>query len=381
MYLFKDFELIKDYNMAVLRLELDNILCFNGFEADFSYPKKLVNTTLEGEYLHKYPFIRYKKVNIIIGSNASGKTSLGRAIWMILMFLRDKEAKPIKDLVTDPSKEATMLMDCVFNVGIFFRFEARIKTNGDVDVRYRSLKVNKLDTYESLIRRLPEDVAFENHVKALEKAVVGGWNFCFPTIEYGFDHIMCKYPEDKKEEFVSTFNNVLKTFDPSIDEVFMSKEQEDTYIIKFHNGKTTAIKDGEKISGLTLLSSGTKYAINIANVMCSIKNHANGFYYVDEQFSYANSEIEIACLNTMIELLGDGEQLFFTTHNEEIMSLPLPIHTFSFLKKTMVDDKYVIELLNASKFEKRNNVNVKNLYDNDYFDVAPDLRKVFEIGN
>ena len=100
---------------------------------------------------------------------------------------------------------------------------------------------------------------------------------------------------------------------------------------------------------------------------------------VDEQFSYVNSDIEIACLNTMIDLLGDGEQLFFTSHNEELMSLPLPIHAFSFLKKTKEGERFKTEMINASSFEKRNNVSVKNLYDNDYFDIAPDTRSVFEV--
>ena len=142
------------------------------------------------------------------------------------------------------------------------------------------------------------------------------------------------------------------------------------------------MKHGEKISGLNYLSSGTKYAINIAGLIYSIKRHNNGFYYADEQFSYVNSDIEIACLTTMLELLGDGEQLFFTTHNAELMNLPLPNHSFSFFKKEM-DDKglWNTTLLNASMFERRNNVNIKNLYDNDYFDLAPDTQKVFDIRN
>ena len=81
----------------------------------------------------------------------------------------------------------------------------------------------------------------------------------------------------------------------------------------------------------------------------------------------------------MIELLGDGEQLFFTTHNEEIMNLPYPLHSFSFLKKEQKDNNFIVELINASDFEKRNNVTVKNLYDNDYFDLSPDVSKVFKV--
>ena len=83
----------------------------------------------------------------------------------------------------------------------------------------------------------------------------------------------------------------------------------------------------------------------------------------------------------MIDLLGDGEQLFFTSHNEQLMELPYPLHTFSFLKKEEMDGDYHIELVNASQFEKRNNVSVKNLYDNDCFDLSVDTKKIFELLN
>ena len=62
--------------MAVLNVKFDNILCFDNFEANFTYPKKLVKTTLENEYLSNYPNFRYRKLNVIVGSNATGKTSL-----------------------------------------------------------------------------------------------------------------------------------------------------------------------------------------------------------------------------------------------------------------------------------------------------------------
>ena len=367
--------------MAVLRIELDNILCFNNFEADFSYPKKIVNSPLDYEYLKDYPSIRYKKVNIIIGTNASGKTSLGKAIWKMMMFLRDKESRIIKEMVSDTNKEAHLLMDSVFEYGLFYRFEIIVRVNGDIDVRYREIVLNKADTYESVLRRLP-DQEFENYVKALENTPSGGWNFSFPTIEDGFDYISCKYSEEESVEFVSIFEHILKTLDPTIKEVFKSQEQEDTYIIKLIDNKTVAVRHGEKISGLNYLSSGTKYAINIAGVIYSIKKHNNGFYYVDEQFSYVNSDIEIACLSIMIELLGDGEQLFFTTHNAELMNLSLPNHSFAFLRKIKEENgKFRISLVDASHFEQRNNVNIKNLYDNDYFDVAPDTKEVFELIN
>ena len=64
------------------------------------------------------------------------------------------------------------------------------------------------------------------------------------------------------------------------------------------------------------------------------------------------------------------------------MNISLPLHSFSFLKKTKNDkNEFIVELINASSFEKRNNVNVKNLYDNDYFDIAPDTKSIFYVAD
>ena len=84
----------------------------------------------------------------------------------------------------------------------------------------------------------------------------------------------------------------------------------------------------------------------------------------------------------MAQLLGDGEQLFFTTHNRDIMDTSLPIHSYNFLRKIKTENGiYKIEFLNASKFEKRNNVNVRNLFNNDVFNVAPDTYRIHELGD
>lgn len=368
--------------MAVLRVKFENILCFNHFEADFTYPKKLVNSPLDGEYLKNYPNIKYKKVNIIIGANSSGKTCLGKAIWKTLRFIYSKEAEPIKNMVSNKAKDAFILIDCAFPNGSFYRFEAKIIHDGDVLVRYRMLKINSTDTYQTLLDKLDDSIEFENYVVALEKSNAGGWNFSFPSTEQGFDTIDFDYPNEEQNEFLLIYKKLLKAFDPSIEDAYVSKEQEKTIIVKFYNGATEAVTHGKFISSLDKMSSGTKNVINIANIIYSIKKHYNGFYYVDEQFSFVNSDLEIACLTSMIECLGDGEQLFFTTHNQEVMDISLPIHSFSFLKKTKEDDNtFTIELINASSFEKRNNVSVKNLYDNDYFDVAPNTNEVFEVVN
>ena len=81
----------------------------------------------------------------------------------------------------------------------------------------------------------------------------------------------------------------------------------------------------------------------------------------------------------MISLLGDCEQLFFTTHNSEVLLLSYPLHSFMFLGKRKEDEQIVIKTICASDVEKRNNVVVKNLYDNDFFDISPNVSRIFEI--
>ena len=68
-------------------LKLDNLCAFRNFHVNFSYPKKIVNSYIEHEHLDGLPNFRYKKVNIIMGSNATGKTSLGRLILSIFILI------------------------------------------------------------------------------------------------------------------------------------------------------------------------------------------------------------------------------------------------------------------------------------------------------
>lgn len=37
--------------MIIMRVKADNILCFNDFDINMSYPKKIVNSPVENEWL------------------------------------------------------------------------------------------------------------------------------------------------------------------------------------------------------------------------------------------------------------------------------------------------------------------------------------------
>lgn len=73
--------------MIVLHLKLDRIYGFEDFEIDFTYPKKVVNSIIEGEHLEGRERFRYKKIVVLMGTNATGKTSLGRALLRISDYI------------------------------------------------------------------------------------------------------------------------------------------------------------------------------------------------------------------------------------------------------------------------------------------------------
>lgn len=128
-----------------------------------------------------------------------------------------------------------------------------------------------------------------------------------------------------------------------------------------------------------VLSSGTKEGLDISYIMASLYLNKHDFYYCDEVFSYVNSDIEKACLSIMIDKLTDRKQLFFTTHNTEILDMQLPKHTFSFLKKDVNDVDNPVKCINASDYLKRGTDSLKNAVENDLFCTAPDLDKIYNL--
>lgn len=80
--------------MIVMDLKLDNLCAFRNFHVNFRI-QKIVNSYIEHEHLDGLPNFRYKKVNIIMGSNATGKTSLGRLILSIFILIGKRNVEII----------------------------------------------------------------------------------------------------------------------------------------------------------------------------------------------------------------------------------------------------------------------------------------------
>ena len=214
--------------MVVTNIYLDNVYAFKDFSLSFVYPKKLVNTPLDGEYFQDYPNFRYKKLNILIGSNATGKTSLGKAIWHLCLFLNTKEAKPILDLVCDKTKQTRIVFDyavkgdgvCLNRADIIVN-PIKEKEEQKILMRFYSEKLLKTDSYESARDRFNVNAEYKDYLECLTDVEFSGWNFNFPLTEANCDYVDCPFERGEQEDFKKILLPVLSTMDPSIKDVLI----------------------------------------------------------------------------------------------------------------------------------------------------------------
>ena len=365
--------------MIIMDLKIDNFYAFKNFHMNMSYPKKIVGSFIDAEYLAERQNFRYKKVNILMGGNATGKTSIGKALMLLCNFIKRKEAINLIDKVADIKKEAKISADFIVSSLRMYRVDIKIEPGvkeegAKVLVSKRVVDIGEKDRYETCAAKLEKIplIYNEDYAEELEKIETIGWMFTYPS---DMGNNIPEFPKGKS--FVKVLEYTLKALDPAIKSVTKSNEVDNTFIIHMNSGDLL-IQDGEVIKK-NILSSGTKAGIDIASLIYSIYEGACGFYYCDEKFSYIHSELEKAFLNVMIKGLQDGEQLFFTTHNSDILDLPLPKHSYTFLRKDIYNEDQPIQCVYASDYLKRNTDSMRKAVDNDLFLASPNIESVYKI--
>ena len=359
--------------MIVLNLELDNLFGFEDFKVNFSYPKKVENSSIKEEFLKGRPNFRYKKVNIILGANATGKTSIGKAMMTIFYFFYKKEILKVTQYIRDIKSETSFSIDFILDEkNILYRVNFKYKKEKEkekINLDLYKADILEEDSYESTLDKFEKvNLENENYIETLEKlGKVSGWLFTYPEKD---SNVLGK---NKKVMDKKILENILKTLDPSIEKVRKLDEVENAYILTLKE-EDLIIQDREFIKENNILSSGTKAGLDIAYITSAIKKNTHGFYYCDEKFSYIHSDIEKAILSLMIDFLKPNTQLFFTTHNMEVLNMDLPAHCFTFLKK-----REKIEVVYASEYIDEDNIFLMEAIKNDVFNVAPYLDLIYEL--
>lgn len=354
-----------------MNVMLDNLFDFHDFSVNFSYPKKLVKSTIEHEYIKTKPNFRYKKVNIIMGANASGKTSFGKALRDIFNFIANYDIKSFYGDFFDIKKHASFSIDFLTDDEFVYRVNCTFSPDEVISLDVFSSEIVTGDSYETCIKRLEkmdydDSAHYSEKLKKLPQRI--GWLFTFPKDDRGT--YLLKDDDDVLN--LTILNAVLKTLDTSITEVVRSNEVKNSYIIR---GKCNDIfvQNGEVVDK-NILSSGTKAGLDIAFLLSALYKQYSSFYYCDEQFSFIQSDVEIAILSLMISFLKQNMQLFFTTHNLDILDMNLPVHSFMFLRK---NEK--IEVVHPEDKIKKNDLSLRNAVKNDVFDISPNINKILSL--
>lgn len=364
--------------MIIMDIKIDNLYCFKNFHMNMSYPKKVVDSTIDCEYLEDRPNFRYKKVNIIMGNNATGKTTLGKILNCFVDYFDNKNYKYFTNVICDNSVQASLKIDFVSKQNILYRFEMIIppmfnknRDSDNIKTGILGVEIGKRDNYEICAKKLDESQGFEIDIEEIDTS---GWHFIYSDDAWSRKFY---YSIEEDSRYLLILEKILQTLDPSIHKVIKVDEVQNTYAIQL-SGHSVIIKEG-KILDAEMLSSGTKAGLEISYIIASLLCDIHHLYYCDECFSYVHSEIEKACLSIIIEKLKGRKQLFFTTHNTNILDMQLPKHSFTFLKKDVNNPETSIVCVNAADYLKRNTDSLKHAVENDLFSTAPELDKIFSI--
>lgn len=351
--------------MIIMDVKLNNIYGFDDFHMSFTYPRKLSVSLIGEEALEGRERFRYKKAVILMGANATGKTSLGRALLKIFSSIREANEAILRELY-HTGTPAQFQVDFVNEGYTLHRFAGTV--DGDnVSIRYLTAEIAEMDSYEMAAEKLVDRTdEIGGNIKELRKAIGSlEFRFAYPEIETSL-----RVADVNKTALLKTLRAVIGTLDPTLTDVSIAKDLKDSFVIR-RRGKEIIIQDG-KLLNRELLSSGTAEGIDVAVFLASMLSHKNCFYYCDEHFSYIQSDIEKNIFGLMVERLGRNEQLVFTTHNADILELNLPKHAFAFLRKEIEDDDYKVTVTFASDILKRNTDSVKCAMENDVFRSLPD---------
>lgn len=351
--------------MIILDVKLDGILGFNDFSLNLSYPKKIVNSFIEDEYLKGRERFRYKKAIILMGANATGKTSLARALHSILDFIQSGGKTDIYKIASRDG--ATFSIDFVVDDHILHRLKGKfLNANHVLSFVEERAVIDKNDSYEKCVEKLEvyhREQKTSSFFPGLDDKLQ--YRFSYPDMGSIVDSKAIK-----KKYLLKTLKAVIGTLDPSLKNVSIAKDLRNSFIIRRDN-QEIIIQDG-KLLNREVLSSGTIEGIDIAVFLASMMENKPCFYYCDEHFSYIHSDLEKRFFGIMLEHIPQNGQLLFTTHNTDMLDLNLPKHSYVFLRKKEEDGIFKVSAVSASDIIKRNTDSTRNAVENDMFASLPD---------
>lgn len=380
--------------MLFTYLYIDNFYNFSKTSIDFTLKRELKDSLIDGEYLEERPKFRFKRVCILSGANASGKTSLGHILLHIQHFILSPNIKLRK--INHKERVGIIKVEFVFpqtNTIHYLEIRESSKEEDLPSITYASIPILQNSTAYATRKRLKlyiekkgvanikgefftnEDNPDELYTFKSIRSLVSNDLFFY----YMFSHNVDKNKVTVDNLSTDILEKVLQTFDSSITSVdeIITKGVLDGYSIHFSNKDTILIGKNGEMPNTDRLSKGTFDSIQVAEFVAYIIGTSNAqkyrdictTYFLDEKMAYSHSELEQSIVNLIIQKMGRYSQFFYTTHNYDILDLNLPVHSYLFLRK----DGDKAEFVQPEDVFSKNDRSLLNYVRNDIFNTVPDI--------
>ena len=390
--------------MIVLSIGCDNLYMFKDFFLDFTYERKLTHPLAEEDTPFPEAKIKVRKNILILGANAAGKTTFAKLLCAICNFVigrtMNNEQLNLFAAINDVNKNASFTIEFILNQDAY-RISCEFNREGILQQNVKKTKVFKSYNIKKLREVLDDVEPFDNYNDGKsrylgETRYMSRMATTFDSKntqemqrflrEIAFHYIFSRFSESSltgsiMKAPIEVLNNLLPLIDNSVSQVLPMHTADKSiatasYLIQFKNGSQLTIPEGNlfKTSDRDRLSHGTCEAISFLNVLEEIKSDAGVLIFVDEQLAHMHAELE-AFLIMKAFYMEKKAQLFFTSHNTELLDLNLPNTCYLLFKRN--SEGYNEAFFINEKLSK-NDRSIKNYYDNDYFGMKPDFSSLDE---
>lgn len=399
--------------MLFTRIKIDNFYSFQDFEVDLTYPRKLSYSSIDSEFIKDRPYFNVKRVCIISGPNATGKTSLAKVMCALHNLLAGRRLINKWLEIYKKNKQAEIAVEFVTPES-YYLHEVHLKfdySEEEQNVRLNFAKhrfaiIKELDSVSKVRKRLNSQEYSEYSVAELGQDIVlsilrqliysyknesGEDTFIPPQWNYTISVTVEENPAQVKHyaDFDAKLaRRILCTFDPTIQDIktlhaegSSKKDPPSAYQIIFKNGDSVQVDLHNVESNITRperLSKGTFESIGIIAFLRAMESKSHNYsttYFLDERMAHIHTDLEIKMINLLISKLGVTSQFFYTTHNTDVLEMNLPIHSYLFLRRNSDNS---VSAIQPEKIFKKNDRSLSNFVKNDVFKTRPDTSLIDE---
>lgn len=381
--------------MIFYEIKLDDLFQFKDFSVDFTYSRESKYSPIQQAH-KKYPNLKFKKFAILLGANASGKTTLGKALCFIQNFINGKDVSKLAfaniNNFFEKGISNNIDIETTFSTETFmYKFAVKIGASGIESEKWWRIKLKDI-SYAKHKLEIEKSIPIYDKDEFVEKSFVSYFLTSKENISYrneiqssiGFIYSFSGTDDSTINESVGFNTDILKkivmSFDNSIEDVKDSDEVKGNKIIIFKNGhKEIILKNGRLgDENNSVLSTGTKEGIMLAFMMHALYINAYNTLYIDEKMSHSHSEIEQQVIQILITLIDriDG-QVFITSHNSDLLDMNIPNYNFILFKKNR--DGTISHVIEPEKVVKHQNRKLKRIVEEDIFSTAPILDSLIDL--